>query len=328
MFIGTYCSSFYITGIKYGRKLPKIFKGTNEMNIENSLRFIEQPEFRDSVMIAGWFGWPDASQVATNALQEIIKQLKMEHFAHIEPDDFYVFSELRPLVTNLPSGKRTLKWPSNKFYYRKAAQKDENDLILLLGTEPHLQWQNYVDLCASLVNFCDTKLFIMAGALLSPVPHTRHPLVQGFTTHKNLGLGFENVRYKMPSYEGPAGIASVIMKNLDSIGIKTASIWGHAPEYLEARRNPLLTCEILREIGRFLPCELNFCELEEEAAEFSRSVENALADDKEIASYVHDLEERFDAEEDASMNSADIVEDLEEYLNSKSTFRKNDGEKE
>ena len=46
------------------------------------------------VFIAAWSGWSDAAESATKSLKEIINQTKAKKFASIDPEDYYLYSEI------------------------------------------------------------------------------------------------------------------------------------------------------------------------------------------------------------------------------------------
>ena len=66
-----------------------------------SYQYIEKIEnLNNVVFIAAWSGWSDAAESATKSLKEIINQTKAKKFASIDPEDYYLYSENRPYVSN------------------------------------------------------------------------------------------------------------------------------------------------------------------------------------------------------------------------------------
>ena len=285
------------------------------MEINTSLQLLSQPDLSNSIMICAWEGWADASESATRAVSELIRQTGAEKFATIDPEEFYVFSENRPIVSNGNEDKRVLHWTSNAFYFKKIEGKGK-DIIFFKGTEPNLQWRHYAEHFARIACICDTQLLITLGALLASVPHTRPPRIRGSSSSPALGQGFEHVHYPKPDYEGPSGMTSVVAERLSVAGIPSASIWAHAPHYLRARHNPVLTAGIIREVTQFLPTPLNLQEIQKEADKFDENISKALEDEEDIKKYVAALEEEFDSDSEPLPNveRKSLVEELEEYL--------------
>ena len=97
-----------------------------------------------SILIFAFAGWPDAGQSATNALKTLSENLDAKKFAEIQSEDFFNFSRERPMVYT-EDDKRLLKWPSNDFSFVPKI-KNNHDLIILNGIEPHLKWNTFGDL--------------------------------------------------------------------------------------------------------------------------------------------------------------------------------------
>jgi proteasome assembly chaperone (PAC2) family protein len=280
------------------------------------LQVSEQPALKDTVLIAAWAGWPDAAESATRAVRELIRQLRAVKFATIDPEEFYVFTERRPVVSNGPRGKRQLNWPANEFYYHRAASGKGRDILLMVGVEPDLRWSAYTGHVSTIARANDTRIIVTVGALLDSVPHTRAPRVMGTTTSDSLGPEFEGIKYLRPNYEGPSGITSATIDVFSRHNIPSVSVWGHAPHYLQVTYNPTITMAILKELQKFIPARLDLSGLEKESADFDKNLSSALEGQRELAAYVQKLEERFDSEEEArrSPEPRELMAELEEFL--------------
>src|SRR5919199_1176082 len=80
-----------------------------------------------------------AGEVASGALRYLVRNLGATRFAEIAPEEFYVFTEVRPHSIQVRPGQRALRWPSNDFYYWNNPAGGR-DLLLFLGREPNLRW--------------------------------------------------------------------------------------------------------------------------------------------------------------------------------------------
>lgn len=279
------------------------------------------PELDRPLMLAAWSGWSDAGECATLAIREIATQLNAEHFASVDPEEFYIFSQERPIVRNTLAGTRELQWPKNDFYYWQSNISDVPDLVLLLGTEPQLKWRTYTTAIATMAKSLNVELLANVGALLDSVPHTREPRVLCTSVDDDLGGRYEHVRYPRPNYEGPTGMTSATIDAFSKQGIKSVSIWGHAPHYLQVNRNPSITLAMLNEISKLASLPLNTHGLEEDAEEFKETVSRAVEGQAEISSYVAQLEERYDDEITAAQDrdSGEVVQELDDFLRSRSS---------
>ncbi len=287
------------------------------------LKLTEQPDFENCVVIAAWAGWPDAAESATRAVRELIRQLKAVKFGSIDPEEFYVFTEHRPVVSNGPRGTRSLTWPSNElYYYRAPAGSNDRNVILIVGEEPDLRWGAYTGYLSSVARTNGAQLLITVGALLDSVPHTRPPRVMGTTTSENVSQTVDPalppINYPKPNYEGPSGITSAMMDAFGKHDVPSVSIWGHAPHYLQVTYNPAITMAIMRELQPFIQVDLDYSALEEQAKEFDQNLVKALEGQRELAAYVSKLEERFDTEEEARgrPEPRELMLELEAFLRS------------
>ena len=272
-------------------------------------------------MLGAWSGWSDAGECATLALREVVAQLRARKFASIDAEEFYDFSEERPVVRNMEDGTRQLLWPKNDLYYWKSSIDGVPDLVVIVGTEPHLKWRTYTDAVAELARNVGVELLATIGALLDSVPHTRAARVLCTTIEQELPERYQHIRYPRPNYEGPSGMTSATITAFAKQGIKSVSIWGHAPHYLQVKRNPAITLAMIDEISNLSSMEFNTSHLERDAAEFEETVSRAIESQSEVRSYVERLEEQYDKEQTTAEDeiSGEVVQELDDFLRSRST---------
>ena len=108
----------------------------------NSLEVEYWPQLNDPLFIGAFEGWNDGGSSATNAVKHLIRVCQGEKFAHIDPEEFFVFTENRPHVKLVNGRYRKIVWHTNDFYHGKLPDS-RRDVILMLGTEPHLKWRQF-----------------------------------------------------------------------------------------------------------------------------------------------------------------------------------------
>jgi len=282
------------------------------------LTFLERPLLKRTIFIAAFAGWADAAEAASGAIDYMVRRLQAREFAAIDPEKFLDFTEHRPDVRIGDYGERVLDWPEIKFYYWRAPDEAQSDIVLFRSLEPCTRWKRFADLVTEVADACDVRWYVTLGALLDAVPHTRAPRVTGSTSSLGSGEPLGGVDYGPSTYEGPTGISSVIAERLARRSIPSIGLWGHAPHYVQASPNPGLTCAILTELLPMLPVKIDLDDLKERAREFSTTLERALADQADIEGYVHRLEERYDSqqteEEPGHPDPAALLRDLDEFL--------------
>ncbi|MFW6174162.1 MAG: PAC2 family protein [Chloroflexota bacterium] len=282
-----------------------------------SLQYERAPDVSASILVAAFAGWPDASEGATRAVKLITEELSAQKFATVDPEDFYNFTEERPAVRTAGGGERVLDWPSNEFFAWKNPEPEGYDVVFLAGTEPHLRWRTYTQMVHEVALECSVELVVTLGALLDAVPHTRPVKVSRSASSVDLGPGFQSVRYDPPTYEGPAGIMSVLLERMTRNGIPSVSFWGHAPHYVQASPNPNVTRAILQAVPEVLPVSVDTSSLDEPAEEFNNRVDEALADQDELKTYLARLESKWDEQTTESTPAGDqgaLMNELEEFL--------------
>ena len=279
------------------------------------------PELDRPLMLGAWSGWSDAGECATLALREVAAQLPARKFASIDAEEFYNFSEERPVVRNMADGTRQLFWAKNDIYFWKSSMRGVPDLVLIIGTEPHLKWRTYTDAVAQLGHAVGVELLATIGALLDSVPHTRAARVLCTMVESDLPERYRHIRYPRPNYEGPSGMTSATIDAFARQGIKSVSIWGHAPHYLQVKRNPAITLAMMNEISNLTSMPFDTTRLEREAEEFEETVSRAIENQEEVRSYVARLEEQYDDEQTVAEDSVsgDAVQELDDFLRSRST---------
>ena len=279
------------------------------------LKNLSPLNLNNPVLICSWQGWPDAAESATKSVEEILSQLEVIHSVEMNSDSYYIYSDKRPTVTNIKENLRHIDWLENKFSFIKR-KGSKNDVVIFEGIEPDMDWKTYVNEFIKVIEFYEIKTVIMVGALLDSVPHTREPRITFTGTGKKNNSLLKKLKYSPPSYEGPAGITSVIGERLDNLKIATISIWGHTPHYLQVTHNPILSAAIMKELSNLLGLKLSFEKITKRSEEFRSSLNLALEDHNEITKYVERLEESYDTEEMSKIDPEPqlILKDVENFL--------------
>ncbi len=284
--------------------------------MSDQLLISEQPQLDDALLLTAWSGWSDAAESATRALRHVVRDLGATKFAEIDAEDFYVFTDQRPVVQNGRNGARQLNWPKNEFFYWKSDKSSSPDIVAMIGIEPNLRWRAYTSLVTDLANAVGVNMLATIGALLDSVPHTRKPRVLCTTIHEGLGPRYQHIEYPRPNYEGPSGMTSATIDAFDKRKVKAVSIWGHAPHYLQVAHNPAITLAIVREIAKLASLDVDTKELEADSEDFTSKISTALKNQPDVLQYVKTLEERYDSEATAAQDPepAELIDELDAFL--------------
>jgi proteasome assembly chaperone (PAC2) family protein len=205
-----------------------------------------------------------------------------------------------------------MQWPENEFYFR-VMDASERDVILMIGTEPHLRWRTFARTILQVAERLNVSCLITVGGLLAVVPHTVPPRLSGFASSPGLLPRLQDLGVSLSSYEGPTGILGALHDTWRNSGRPGLSLWGSVPHYISATPNPQVTVALLRRISSLLNVELEISGLERKSQLFRQQVDEALSDNPEAQEYVRQLEERL-GEETVTAPAPELIQDLEEFL--------------
>ena len=292
-------------------------------NTSPYLRVNATPRLKTPAFITAFSGWNDAAEVATQAVRFLVRSWDAPRLADVDPEEFFVFTEQRPVVHLDEAAQRRIDWPGNELYYRKAPDGGR-DCILLIGTEPSLRWRTFVDVVLNYVGDLGSDLIVQLGGLLADVPHSRAPRLTGSATDPYYAERLGRVNVRSSRYEGPTGIVGVMGQECRRRGISSVSLWGNVPHYIGSTANPKVTAAMLRRLDALLDLNLDLAELDRSTQTFETQVADALAQDPEAQAYVRQLEAREEDEgEEVDLpptraqelpSGEEVVRELEEFL--------------
>lgn len=274
------------------------------------------PALRSPVIVLAFSGWSDTGTVTTDAARRLVDAFGGERFLHVDPEQYYVFSETRPHVRLDEEGMRELRWPQNEaFWVRLPAES--HDLIIVRGVEPNLRWRTFSDRLSEALMAAEPSLVCTLVARPAATPHTRPVPVTGSSADPALATKFGLGR---SLYQGPTGVLGVIHDVLRKRGANLISLAAGVPHYLNVEENPAATIALLRALRPVIGVVPDLADLEEEQVRFAQRVEEASSGDEQIGAYVRSLEERYsenagEEENETELPSADdILRDVENFL--------------
>jgi proteasome assembly chaperone (PAC2) family protein len=273
-------------------------------------------------MVVAFGGWIDAGEAVTGAMRYLVRQLSAAPLASIDPEDFFDFTQVRPVVRLTAAGERVIRWPRTAFWTWQPPEGGAG-LLLFRGMEPQRLWRTYATALLDVAERCGVTRIVSLGALVAAVPHTRPPRVTGSSTDPAWHALLEEWGiYRRPRYEGPTGIASVVLDAARRRGMTSLSLMGQAPHYLEGATNPAVSRALLTVVTRLLSLELDMSQLDTAAKVFGTRCDQVVAQDAATQAYVRQLEQDYDTtvdegprpQRDGDFNSEQLMQELEEFL--------------
>lgn len=245
------------------------------------------PELRRAPLVLAYEGWNDAGEAASAAVRFLHRAVRAVPLAEISGDDFLDYTVTRPTLRLSDDDTRAIEWPGTEFRY--GSVDAEREIIVGLGTEPHLHWRRYADVISEFAESLQVQQVVLLGAYVADVVYSRPVGVTGFATDPavlaKLGV--------VPSgYEGPTGIVGVLADRLQRDGVEVASLWAGLPHYINATPNPRGALALVQALTSLLGIVLDEEPLRREAAAFEQRISTVVADDPDLTEYVRQLKKR------------------------------------
>jgi len=281
------------------------------------LRWSRKPEeLRRPVLVAAFEGWNDAGDAATITARCLTERFDAQPVAEIDPEEFYDFSMIRPIVRLDDHGHRTLAWPGTQVLAARTPETDR-DLVVVLGVEPQLRWRAFCAAVTAAAEALEVSEVLTLGALLSDVPHTRPVQVFGTSDDEQL---MDRLDLSRSGYEGPTGIVGVLASQFAQAGLPGASFWAAVPGYAPRTPSPKAALALVQRAGELLGLTVSVTDLEVDALDYEQQVSKLISDDAEVVDYLAELEQAWDDEHaDASPgrltdNPQRLVAEVESFL--------------
>lgn len=276
---------------------------------ENELTWYDDPNLSRPLLLVAFEGLFDAAEAATSALTWIRERSESEEVAMIDPESFFNFQEVRPMVRLKEGDKREIIWPSTEVFAAKT--ESARDLMLLTGVEPHLRWSKFSDYVLDVARRTRCEMVVTVGSFVGMVPHTRPFSVTGSAIHPEL---VRRLGLKKPSYEGPTGVIGVINERLERSNVPVISLRVEVPHYVPGAPNPKATRALLRRLEQTIGVPTGYEELDADVTAWVERVDEAVLSDDESRQYVERLEQHADSSEEFLPSGDDLAGELEAFL--------------
>jgi len=291
--------------------------------IMDEVAWHREPPSNISTMVTAFGGWIDAGEAATGAMRFLACQLAAEPLAEIDPEDFVDFTQVRPVVRLSGAGERTIRWPRSAFWLWQPSTGDAG-LLLFRGLEPQRRWRAYATALLDVAARCGVQQIVSLGAVLAGMPHTRPSRVTGNSTDPAWQARFEacGILTRRARYEGPTGMATIVMDAARRRGMASCNVRGHAPHYLQRATNPARRQALLAAVARLLDLELDLSPFAAAVQTFRGQCDQAVAQDAAVQAYVRQLEQDYDAtgeeaphpRREDDFNPEQLMHELEDFL--------------
>lgn len=283
------------------------------------------------VLIAAFQGWSDAGDATTEVLQHLGALVDAQVLHVIGSEGYVDYQVHRPKIILDDSGDRILEWPDTRLFgtlHRPAVDDDAagagdgetvrridggrvTELFLLSGVEPSRDWQSFADEIVELVDVWAIDNVIILGSMYSDTPHSR-PVVTTITSES--AERRELTGATRSTYEGPAGIATVVDMALTEAGIAPVSLWAQVPHYVHSTPSPKVTLALLDKLEELLDIVIPRGELLAQATDWEANINRIAAADEDMSRYIRGLEDSRDEALAAETTGDAIAAEFEKFL--------------
>jgi proteasome assembly chaperone (PAC2) family protein len=286
------------------------------------VEFDREPPATLRTLVMGFGGWIDAGRAATGAVRHLVRDLGAERLAAIDPEEFFMLTQERPEVRLRADGERDLQWPRSEFFGWQPAD-GRDGVVLFSGPEPHHRWRTYTKAFLDVAERCGVRRIVSLGALLAGAPHTRPIRVTARCTDPAARSLLEAWGiYRVPTYEGPTGISSIVLDAAARRDMQHVGFMGQAPHYLQDTENPAAIQALVSYVARLLNLSPDMSQFTDAIQEFRAQCDKAVAKDRATREHVRQLEQEYDAaagEEQqplpgGELDSDKLMRDLEDFL--------------
>ncbi|MGB4412855.1 MAG: PAC2 family protein [Atribacterales bacterium] len=265
----------------------------------DKLTIYQRPLLSNPSLLVGFTGWMDGGDVSSGSVAYLQKKFAAEMIAEIDPQEFYLFNfpgsmeevaQFRP-YTLIKEGIITeFHYPQNQFF---CALKE--NLLLFLGKEPNMKWNEYVENIFFLGKEFGVKRIYFIGSVSGLIPHTREPRVTCSVSDERLKKELEGYNLYFNDYEGPASITTLLTLMAPQKGVEMINLVVEIPMYIQAT-NPKGISSALGILSSLLNLPLVGEDLVNMSEEFDRNVEQLVKKYPDLVERIKKLEENYDRE--------------------------------
>ena len=272
------------------------------------------PELNEPHALAMLRPWVDVGSVGSLSLARLERHFHAKKLGEIErPGNFFDFTRYRPVISTR-RGKREITIPNSSISY---AKRDEgHDFIFLHLLEPHMFGEDYTDSIVQLLRAFNVRRYALIGGMYDAVPHTRPLLVTGSVAGARAQEEAESAKVEQSSYEGPTTINYLVNQELQKLGVETASLIVHLPQYAQLEEDFTGMSRLLKALASMynLPDYLaNHKKGEAQYQDLSRMV----SDNPRLQPVIQQLEANYDSRGAGDQPSGDepkLAPEVEDFL--------------
>ncbi|MFC2014975.1 PAC2 family protein [Chloroflexota bacterium] len=300
-------------------------KEGDDLDEKDNLILETKPPLRSPYIVCGLNGWVNGGNVSVGGIEYLIRQLRAEKFAEMPTSRYHVYQlsgiqNVRPVFKMQDGVIKESTFPKNQFYYAVNPTSD-HDIILFLGTEPSLHWEEYADTVVKLASDFGAYRLCTFGGILDRSPYTREPRTSCTCTSSKVRDEMEKYNVTFSSREGPASFNLMLLHACNKKGLEGVNLTVRAPYYPEFNiavdYSPKSVKAVLLRLSHLMGLETNFEELNKSISEMEGKLDFIRQQNPQFNIYIEDLEKNYNEmpfQEPLDISPHEAVRFAEEFL--------------
>ena len=295
------------------------------MSNQRNLKFDSKPALRKPYIICGLNGSFNGGDVSVDGVDYFISQFNAVKFAEMPASRYHIYQipgveTLRPVFKMQDGLIVESQLPVNQFYYAMNPGS-EHDLILLLGDEPNLNWEEYAETVVDLaLGFKAARLYSMCG-ILDMTPYTREPLISCTCTDDKVKQEMKKYHVTFSNREGMPSFGQMLIYTCKKKGLEGVNFTVRVPCYPEFNvflgDSPKSLKAILVRLKDLMRFDMNFDNLDGMIKEMEGNLNSVRQQNPNFNTLIEELEKKYNEmpyQESLDISPSDGVRLAEEFL--------------
>lgn len=282
----------------------------------------DRDRLNDPIMLAAFVRKNGFGTTALAALTHFATAHDGQLVAEIQPEDFYDFTVASPMLERRDD-QPVLVWPQNRIL-RLRSDEASRDVLVLLGTEPHLHWGGFAAALEEFMTAAGVRELVLASSWPGALPHTRPTFLRLTTEDAELAQRLGRAPAPL-DYVGPVDFGTTLLMRLEAV--RHARISAIVPNYLGVVPNPLAMVALIEACDRLCETQTDIDEFRRLAEEVKAKADEGVGESSDLAQALRQMEEQYDAmvagnppggaasEDDPLPSSDELLRDVEAFLN-------------
>lgn len=242
------------------------------------------------VLVHALRGSLDAGHAGEMVARHLLSTMPSERVATFDADELVDYRSRRPALTF--EDWRFTDYDEPVVALDLLRGPDGEQLLLLHGPEPDLQWDRFTTAVIELIEQLGVERTIGVHGIPMAVPHTRPISVTAHATRDEL---IDPQRHLMGRLQVPGNVAGLLELRLGKAGHDALGFAANVPHYLAQSEYPQAALALVRQIAGSTGLSLPLEELESAAAQTAGEIESQVAQSAEVGAVVRALEQQYDA---------------------------------